>query len=260
MRDAIHTLGNTNACGQRPASQQLHYAPAMEAIGHLAGGVAHEFNNIFAIILLSSELLADQVGKDSKQLGKILRATARGEKLTRQLLAFSCRQMLSPCVLDLNTVLDGMMGSLMRVLGNGVVLEVRGEPYLWPVIADPKQLEIALVNLANNAREAMLLGGDLVIETSNVTLNGGDFVLLTVRDTGRGIESQTLEHVFDPFFTTKDVGEGSGLGLSVVFGIVKQSGGHMTIDSAPDCGTTVKLYLPRSHPSEIEETSGGCGE
>jgi signal transduction histidine kinase len=243
----------------------------MEAIGHLAGGVAHEFNNIFAIILFSSELLEDEVGRDNKFFQKILRATARGAELTQQLLSFSCRQVLLPCALDLNTALDGMMRPLMQTLGDRTVLEVRGAPDLWPVTADPAQLETALINLASNARDAMPLGGELVIETTNVTLDEsnsvaqpdltqGDYVLLAVRDTGCGIASETLEHVFEPFFTTKDVGKGCGLGLSVVFGFAKQSGGHVTIESAPDCGTTVKLYLPRSHPSEIEETSGGCRE
>lgn len=271
MRDALHTPVDTDACGQRPASQEFHQAQNLEAIGYLAGGVAHEFNNIFAIILLSSELLKDGVGSNDEQLGKILRATARGAELTRQLLAFSCRQMLLPCVLDLNTALDGMTGPLMRTLGDGTVLEVRGAPDLWPVTVDPMQLETALINLTNNARDAMPLGGELVIETANVTLDEGnsiaqpdltpgDYVMLAVRDTGCGIEPKTLDHVFEPFFTTKDVGKGSGLGLSVVHGFAKQSGGHVTIESVPDRGTTVRLYLPRSHPSEVEEISGGCRE
>lgn len=236
MRDALHTLADTNACGQRSASQELHQARNLEAIGHLAGGVAHEFNNIFAIILLSSELLKEGVGSEDEQLRKILRATARGAELTRQLLAFSCRQMLLPCVLDLNTVLDAMTSPLMQTLGDGTVLEVRGAPDLWPVTVDPIQFQTALINLANNARDAMPLGGELVIEP------------------------KTLDHVFDPFFTTKDVGKGSGLGLSVVHGIAKQSGGHVTIESAPDRGTTVKIYLPRSHASAVEEISSGCRE
>ncbi len=271
MKDTLHTPADTNACGPRPASQQFHQAQNMEAIGHLAGGVAHEFNNIFAIILLSSELLKDGVGSDDEQLRKILRATARGAELTRQLLAFSCRQMLLPRVLDLNTVLDAMTSPLMRTLGDKTVLEVRCAPDLWPVTVDPIQLETALIDLANNARDAMPLGGELVIETANVTLDEsnsvaqpdltqGDYGMLAVRDTGCGIEPKTLDHVFEPFFTTKDVGKGSGLGLSVVHGIAKQSGGHVTIESAPDRGTTVKIYLPRSHPSEVEEISGGCRE
>lgn len=271
MRDALHTPADTNACGQRPASQEFHQAQNLEAIGCLAGGVAHEFNNIFSIILLSSELLENGVGRDNRQLRKILRATARGAELTRQLLAFSCRQMLLPCVLDLNTALDAMTSPLMRTLGDRTVLEVRGAPDLWPVTVDPIQLETALIDLANNARDAMPLGGELVIEAANVTLDEGnsvaqadltqgDYVMLAVRDTGCGIEPKTLDHVFEPFFTTKDVGEGSGLGLSVVYGFAKQSGGHVTIESAPDRGTTVKIYLPRSHPSEVEEISSGCRE
>lgn len=202
MRDALHTLADTNACGQRSASQELHQARNLEAIGHLAGGVAHEFNNIFAIILLSSELLKEGVGSEDEQLRKILRATARGAELTRQLLAFSCRQMLLPCVLDLNTVLDAMTSPLMQTLGDGTVLEVRGAPDLWPVTVDPIQFQTALINLANNARDAMPLGGELVIETANVTLGEadsvaqpdstqGDYVMLAVRDTGCGIEPNT---------------------------------------------------------------------
>ena len=145
MRDAIHTLGNTNACGQRPASQQLHHAQTMEAIGHLAGGVAHEFNNMFAIILLNSELLKDGVGRDNKRLQKILRATARGAELIRQLREFSCQQMLLPCALDLNIALDGMMRPLMQTLGDRTVLEVRGAPDLWPVPADPALRSVSQV-------------------------------------------------------------------------------------------------------------------
>ncbi len=271
MRDAIHTRAGPDACGQRPASQELYQAQSMEAVGHLAGGVAHEFNNIFAIILLSSELLKDGVGRDEEQLQKILRATARGAELTRQLLAFSCRQMLLPCVLDLNATLGAMTSPLMRTLGDGAVLEVRGAPDLWPVTVDPVQLETALVNLASNARDAMPRGGKLVIEIANVTLGEGDsaaqpglaqgdYVMLAVSDTGCGIEPKTLDHVFDPFFTTKDIGKGSGLGLSVVHGIAKQSGGHVTIESALGRGTTVKIYLPRSHPPKAKEINSGCRE
>ncbi len=268
MRDALHPMGDSNACGQRPGSRQVHQAQMVDAIDHLAGGVAHEFNNIFAIILLSSELLEIGVGKDNKPLQKVIRATARGAELTQQLLAFTRRQFLSPCVLDLNSVLNNMMSPLMQVLGDGIVLEVKGAPDLWPVTVDRIQLETVLGNLANNARDAMPLGGELVIESANITLDQGNssgkpdlaqgnYVLLTVRDTGCGIEPETLEHVFDPFFTTKDLGKGTGLGLSVVLGFAKQSGGHVAIESAPSRGTAVRIYMPRSLPPEIENVIGG---
>ncbi len=174
--------------------------------------------------------------------------------MTQQLLAFSRQQQLNPRVLDLGSLAEGMIDRLMQTLGETIKMELRQAPGLWPVNADPTQLENVLLNLADNARDAMPLGGRLVIEMANVTVEPehsgaqpglvpGDYVVLAVSDTGRGIKPNLLDRVFEPFFTTKDVGEGVGLGLSLVYGFAGQSGGHVTIESELGRGTTVKLYL-----------------
>lgn len=227
----------------------------MEAVARLAARVAHEFNNILAIILLSAEMLEDCVGRDNKHVRSVIRVTSRGAEMTQQLLAFSRQQQLNPRVLDLGSLEEGIIDRLMQTLGETIKMELRQAPDLWPVNADPVQLENVLVNLAGNARDAMPLGGRLVIEMANVTvepehagaqpdLAPGDYVVLAVSDTGRGIKPDVIERVFEPFFTTKDVGEGVGLGLSLVYGFARQSGGHVTIESQLGRGTTVKLYLP----------------
>ncbi len=227
----------------------------MDAMARLAAGVAHEFNNILAIILLNAEMLEDCVGSDNKRVRSVIRATLRGAEMTQQLLAFSRQQQLNPRVLDLGSLAEGIIDRLMQTLGETIKMELRQAPDLWPVNADPVQLENVLLNLAGNARDAMPLGGRLVIEMANVTvepehagaqpdLAPGDYVVLAVSDTGRGIKPDVIERVFEPFFTTKDVGEGVGLGLSLVYGFAGQSGGHVTIESQLGRGTTVKLYLP----------------
>ncbi len=251
---------------QDPRGEDLHLAPVQESahqmkhldvVDELAGGVAHEFNNIFASIRLSTELLQDQLGKDNGQLQTLARATSRGASLTQKLLAFSRQQRLSPCVLDLGAFVEGMIGPLIEALGETIKVALRQTPDLWPVNADPVQLANVILDLAENARDAMPLGGRLVIELANLspwptrapTQPGSvlaDCLMLTVSDTGCGMEPDVLERAFEPFFTTKDVGEGSGLGLSMVYGFAKQSGGHVTIDSEPGRGTTVTLYLLRA--------------
>ncbi len=229
----------------------------MDAIGQLAAGVAHEFNNILTIMLLSAEMLRDCVGSDNERLRAIIHGTSRGAEMTQQLLAFSRQQQLNPRVLDLGSLAEGMIDRLMQTLGETIKMELRQAPDLWPVHADPAQLEKVFLNLAGNARDAMPLGGRLVIEMANVRLKPkhadtqpglvpGDCAVLAVSDTGRGIKPDMLERVFEPFFTTKDVGEGLGLGLSEVYGFARQSGGHVTIESQLGRGTTVKLYLPRA--------------
>ncbi len=243
----------------------------MDAISQLAGGVAHEFNNILATIVLNAELLEDCLGKENEQVRAVLRVALRGAKMTQQLLAFSRQQQLNPRVLDLGSLAEGMIDRLMQTLGETIKMELRQTPYLWPVNADPIQLENALLNLAGNARDAMPRGGRLVIEMANVTvepehagaqpdLAPGDYVVLAVSDTGHGIKPDVIERVFEPFFTTKDVGEGVGLGLSLVYGFARQSGGHVTIESQLGRGTTMKLYLPRAErdidASAARETIG----
>jgi PAS domain S-box-containing protein len=237
--------------------EQLRQAHKMEAIGNLAGGVAHDFNNLLAVILGHSELLEERLENDDRSSTQaMIQAATRGAELTQRLLAFSRRQPLQPDIVDLGGLVDGITGLLSRTLGATIEVETVSAPDLWRTLADAGQVENALLNLAINARDAMLGGGRLTIESANVTLDEdyaarqqvrpGDYVTLAVSDTGDGIAPDVLPHVFDPFFTTKDVGKGSGLGLSMVYGFAQQSGGHVTIYSEPGHGTTVKIYLPRT--------------
>jgi signal transduction histidine kinase len=248
------------------AEAALRQAQKMEAIGHLTGGVAHDFNNLLQIILsslgmlrrravrwnLSSEALPDfQSFVDSATEG-----ANRAAGLTRQLLAFARRQPLEPTRIDVNKLVAGMSELLRRTLGEAVAVETVQAGGLWPIFADANQLESALVNLAVNARDAMDGGGKLTIETGNAFLDEnyvrtiedvqpGQYVMVAVTDTGSGMTKEVLASAFEPFFTTKDIGHGTGLGLSQVYGFVKQSGGHIMIYSELGEGTTVKLYLPR---------------
>ncbi|MFQ5776242.1 MAG: type II toxin-antitoxin system prevent-host-death family antitoxin [Kiloniellaceae bacterium] len=242
---------------QRAAEERLRQAHRMEAVGQLTGGVAHDFNNLLGVVIGNAELLGDRLGQDDRHVQALLRAAARGAELTQRLLAFSRRQPLQPRALDLDALVTGMSDMLSRTLGETIEVEVSPRPGLWRAMADAGQIENALLNLAINARDAMPGGGKLSIETANVTLvandsaaradlRPGEYVMASVRDTGCGIAPDVLDHVFEPFFTTKEVGQGSGLGLSMVYGFAQQSGGHVAIDSAPDRGTTVRLYLPRA--------------
>jgi PAS domain S-box-containing protein len=235
--------------------RRLIQAQKMEAVGQLTGGVAHDFNNLLAVIQGNTENLADEVGKNHKIVQSILRAAKRGAELTQRLLAFSRQQPLQPKPVDLAELIAGLQDLLDRTLGEEVEIAVVAEDGLWQAMADPGQVENALLNLAINARDAMPEGGKLTIECRNVTLDGtqaamaaevsvGLYVMLAVTDTGAGMSAEVQSHAFEPFFTTKDVGKGSGLGLSMVYGFAKQSGGHATIESAHGAGTTIKLYLP----------------
>ncbi len=242
--------------------EQLQQAQKMEAIGQLTGGMAHDFNNLLAIIQGNAELLTGEFENDNPKLGAIVRSTLRGAELTQRLLAFSRKQMLEPKALDLNVVVAEITKLLHRTLGETVEIETKGESDLWICEADPGQFENALLNLAINARDAMPEGGKLTIECRNASLEeahaaqnpeavAGDYVVMAVSDTGVGMSDEDREHVFEPFFTTKEVGQGSGLGLSMIYGFAMQSGGHVTIDSEEHKGTTVRLYLPRaSHQTE----------
>ena len=237
----------------------LRQAQKMEAVGQLTGGVAHDFNNLLAIVLGNLDLVEERLDADSplhKLVAPAIVAAERGANLTRRLLAFSRKQPLTPVPLDLNALISGMDDMMRRSLGETIELEVSGTADLWPCSVDPGQMETALLNLAINARDAMTTGGKLIIETDNVHLDDeyaaahldtepGDYVVISVTDTGVGMSAEVLEHAFEPFFTTKKVGEGSGLGLSMVYGFVKQSGGNVSIYSECDEGTIVRLYLPR---------------
>src|SRR6516165_4989708 len=231
----------------------------MEAVGQLTGGVAHDFNNLLTSILGTADLLIqrDDLPEDVRaHLLSIIRSADRGASLTQRLLAFSRRQALEPREIDINRLVGGMSELLRRTLGEGVSIETILAGGLWQTFIDTNQLESALLNLAINARDAMPRGGKLTIETGNTYLDdeyaamnaevtAGQYVLVAVTDSGHGMPADVMARAFEPFFTTKAEGQGTGLGLSQVYGFVKQSGGHIKIYSEPGEGTSVKVYLPR---------------
>ena len=242
----------------REREDQLRQAQKMEAIGQLAGGVAHDFNNLLTIINVHSDILLEQLQGESPlrhDVEEISRAAARAASLTRQLLTFSRKQVVQPQVLDLARVVAGVEPMLRRLIGEDVEVETACDEPASPVLADEGELEQVLINLVVNARDAMPQGGKLHVSVRNVvvtdvacekhpTLRPGDYVQLTVEDTGIGMTAETMMRAFEPFFTTKERGRGTGLGLATVYGIVKQSGGTITVDSAPGEGTTFAVYLP----------------
>jgi PAS domain S-box-containing protein len=248
----------TDITDRKNLEEQFRQAHKMEAVGRLAGGVAHDFNNVLTIIRAQTEFLLADLDPNDKRRGDVLEiqgAADRAAAFTRQLLAFSRRQLLQPEVLDLNAVMAGMEMMVRRLVGEDVVLLTKLNPDLPRISADPSQLQQVLLNLAVNARDAMPRGGTLLIETALVELDEhyprqhptakpGLHVVLAVTDTGCGMDAATRSRVFEPFFTTKEPGKGTGLGLSTVYGIVKQSGGHIWVYSEPGRGTTFKLYFP----------------
>jgi PAS domain S-box-containing protein len=243
---------------RRALEQQLQQSQKMEAVGRLAGGIAHDFNNLLMVISGYSEFLLDRLGPDPALRGpaqEIAGASQRASSLTRQLLAFSRKQMLAPKILDLNGVVTENLKMLTRVIGEDIDLLMVPASSLGAVRADAGQIDQVIMNLAVNARDAMPSGGKLTIETSNVSLDeeyarfhaplrAGEYVMLSISDTGLGMDSETQSHIFEPFFTTKGP-KGTGLGLSTVYGIVKQSGGYIWVYSEPGKGSTFKIYLPR---------------
>lgn len=250
------------------ARKALFQSQKMEAVGQLTGGVAHDFNNLLTVIIGGLDTIARSQPTDMVRIKRALQmarhAADRAASLTSRLLAFSRKQALEPTPSDLNTVVREMADLLHRTLGEQIELERILSPRVWTVEVDQNQLETAVLNLAINARDAMPSGGKLTIETQNTFLDEtyvardaevrpGQYVMIAVSDTGSGMSKSTLARVFEPFFTTKELGRGTGLGLSMVYGFVKQSGGHVTIYSEEGQGTTVKLYFPR-HFASADQT------
>ncbi len=257
---------------QKSLEEQLAQSQKLETVGRLAGGVAHDFNNMLGVILGSTELALDQVKAGDPlriDLEEIRDAARRSAGLTRQLLAFARKQIANPQVLELNDTIESMLSMLQRLLGENISLVWRPGSGLWPVKVDPSQIDQILANLTVNARDALSRDGVLTVETANVVLDEtycrntpecnpgahcqdnpescpGEYVLLTVSDTGAGMDHDTLAHVFEPFYTTKELGRGTGLGLSTIYGIVKQNHGHIVADSEAGVGTTFRIYLPRA--------------
>jgi signal transduction histidine kinase/CheY-like chemotaxis protein len=243
--------------------EQLRHSQKMEAIGVLAGGVAHDFNNLLSVILSYAVVLRDDMPADDERRGELdeIRAAAeRAASLTRQLLAFSRKQVLEPRRLDMKETLQGMTKMLRRLLGEDVSLSLRTPDQGGVVLADPGQIEQVIMNLAVNARDAMPRGGALTIDVSDVECaadevppgtSPGRFVRIDVRDNGSGMDAATKARIFEPFYTTKRPGEGTGLGLSTVFGIVAQSDGYITVESAVGQGTTFSVFLPRVANSNV---------
>jgi len=263
---AIGMLRDISA--QRRAEEALRQAQKMEAVGQLTGGVAHDFNNLLTVITGNLETLQRRLAADSKlhrQIDAALRGTERAATLTHRLLAFSRRQTLDPKPVEPNRLVVGMSDLLRRTLGEAISVETVVGAGAWRIRCDPNQLESAILNLAVNARDAMPSGGKLTIETANVyvddayaaaqgDMTAGQYVVISVTDTGTGMTREVAEKAFEPFFTTKAIGHGTGLGLSQVYGFAKQSGGHIKIYSEPGAGTSIKLYLPRfADPATADE-------
>jgi signal transduction histidine kinase/CheY-like chemotaxis protein len=252
---------------------QLRQAQKMEAVGQLAGGVAHDFNNILTAIFGNVELAISELetflpdeSRSLEGLRQIEQSAERAAALTRQLLAFSRRQVTQPELLDLNTTLSNLQKMLRRLITENVALKVINGKDLEYALADPGQIEQVIVNLSVNARDAMPEGGTLTIETANVTLdeayaahhpeaNPGPHVMLAVSDTGHGIDPATRERIFEPFFTTKRLGEGTGLGLATVYGVVKQASGHIMVYSEVGRGTTFRIYLPVAQVADMKRAT-----
>jgi len=259
---------------RKQAEEQLSQAHKMEAVGQLTGGIAHDFNNLLTVIQGNIELaMLDENGQAERYLGDALTATGKSATLTQRLLAFSRKQALKPEIVDIRALFAGMHDLLERTLRENVQIEFVNAARLWRCEVDPGQLENVLLNLAINAQDAMPDGGKLTIETANAVLDEqfafehiectpGQYVFLAVSDSGTGMASNVLSQVFEPFFTTKEEGKGSGLGLSMVYGFVKQSGGSIDIYSEIGEGTTVKIYLPRAHgiPDEIKPSENDTEE
>ncbi|KQT45540.1 histidine kinase [Methylobacterium sp. Leaf456] len=281
--DRFHIVGR-DITQQRLAEEQLRQAQKMEAVGQLTGGIAHDFNNLLTGIVGSLDLMRTRIGQGridtlERYIGAALSSAERAAALTHRLLAFARRQPLEQKPVDVAALLAGMEALLRSTLTEAVRLDVTTGPELWPTLCDSHQLENAILNLAINARDAMPDGGTLTITAENARLESadprlppeiepGDYVAVSVRDTGLGMEPEVVARAFEPFFTTKPMGQGTGLGLSMIYGFARQSGGHVRLDSVPGRGTAVLLYLPRHRgtvapapePTASEAATAGRGE
>ena len=263
-RDAAVTALRLETAERLRAEEMLRQSQKMEAVGQLTGGVAHDFNNLLQVIQANLEAMDARLPDDDplrRHIDRALDGVGRGAALTNQLLAFARRQSLQPTRFDVNECIASLSELLRGTLGGEITLQAQCQDDVWLAEADPHQLETALLNLAINARDAMPDGGNLTIATANTTLDAqavaaspdvepGDYVRISVTDTGTGMTQDVRDAAFEPFFTTKTIGKGSGLGLSQVYGFVKQSHGHITLESAPGHGTTVTIYLRRATPVE----------
>jgi signal transduction histidine kinase len=255
--DRAHAALERTEAERRRLQERLLHAEKLESVGRLAGGVAHDFNNILTVILsFARELTEELAGEPREQAREIERAALRGAAVTRQLLAFGRKQVLYPEVLKMEEVVAGLGSMIGRLVGERVTVALDVAPDVGLVRMDPTQLEQAIVNLSLNARDAMPDGGRLSIGARNVDVAPGadaaagsapgQYVAVSVRDTGTGMDATTLSRIFEPFYTTKPMGKGTGLGLSIVHGAVEQSGGHIGVESTPGAGTAFTLYLPRA--------------
>jgi two-component system cell cycle sensor histidine kinase/response regulator CckA len=267
VKGVVHMVADVTE--RKRLEEQLHHSLKMEAVGRLAGGVAHDFNNLLMIIEGYSQMLLSGMDHDNpvrSDLEEILKAAERAGDLTKQLLSFSRRQILQPKLLDLNSLMRNLERMLKRIIGEDIELVTNFDPKLKSILADPGQIEQVVLNMTVNARDAMPSGGRLIIETLNVHLDqeyvrshltptAGDYVMLSVTDTGVGIDAETRSHLFEPFFTTKERGKGTGLGLSTSYGIIKQNGGDVWVYSEPAKRSTFKVYLPvASHQAVPRES------
>lgn len=262
---------NRDITERKQLEQQLYLSQKLEAVGRLSGGVAHDFNNLLGVIIGYSEVMQRRMRQDDpfrEAIDEILKAGKRATSLTQQLLAFSRKQVLEPRILDLNIVVTDVEKMLRRLIGEDIELKITLSSETEKVKADRGQIEQVIMNLAVNSRDAMPQGGKLTIETTGAELNEDDvkrhsyhvvpgrYVVLRVRDTGCGMDAEVQSHIFEPFFTTKDIGKGTGLGLATVYGVIKQSGGYIWVESEPRRGTQFEIYLPRVEAAEVQTLPG----
>jgi len=272
-RNFLHSVANivSSAAKVLLAEERLRHSQRLEAVGQLTGGIAHDFNNLLTVILGNLQIVAEDLGTDAeaaKPVEAAMRAAGSAAELTRKLLAFSRRQPLRPRAIDANELVGGMLDMIRRTLGERITILAFPDPAVPPAHADPGQLETALINLVVNARDAMPGGGRLTIETGMRTLTpsrdglpedlvSGRYVMIAVSDNGAGMSPEVARRAFDPYFTTKERGKGSGLGLSMVHGFARQSGGHVSIESLPGQGTTVRIFLPAATEATRSERPRG---